>query len=872
MRALMTPLLRRVSAFTILLTCCFCPVRAENPSPLTSERANAAAEPGAWIVTENRAANAWQAGFPAMAAAIYERVLAATALPSGARARVELARVGALLDAGEVEQAAAALRDYTGPRDASYFLRAALLATAQRRVAPAKTALSEIKTEALPEGERAWLPFAQAQLAELEGDTTRANTLYEQAKQQAATDEQRTRFVLVQTQLQLRARPPSESELASLRSSMEKYAGQRLGYDTARAYAAGLAALNRTEEAQAVLRRELAGLPSSERNTADQMRLMLGLIAGENSADGRQAFRDLLRNGLRPETQRTALHLLARGAKTAAERTRLRATLTELLNAAEPHPVMENLFLVRAQAELADGQYSAAEEDAQAMLARFPGSSLRPAALGVRLAVAWDLRRYRTAAELAEELRGLLLPGHERAELGVLLAEAYFRAGDYRSAADAYDAALREAPQVVSAGVLIFQRVLADMKAERLAEAAALLDAQAGNFAFDVVSRWQAEWNLSRELQARGRAGEAQARVEKLLGGASTGVPDELRVRLLWLRAKLAFDNGQAEAAARGADELTVALAGATLEPVLREEVAGTAALLKAQALLALGRDDEGAALLEKLRAEHRGTKPAIYSYIAQAAQLAGRGDLARAQKTLTDMVDAHRTSEYAPFALYEAAAYAERQGLDRNLQEAYGLLERLVTGYPTDALVFYARLRQGDLLRKLNDFGAARQFYESLINTQGQHPDGWRAHLALADTLAALGGSNHEAAGAIYERLRDLPTAPVDLRAEAGCKWGYALVKHAQAPAARAAWWAVANDFVLKDETARQLGATGRYWAARALLELGQSLVEAGQLDEAQRAYQLILDHHLGGVEQARARLARLQGRERAPSAEVAP
>ena len=38
----------------------------------------------------------------------------------------------------------------------------------------------------------------------------------------------------------------------------------------------------------------------------------------------------------------------------------------------------------------------------------------------------------------------------------------------------------------------------------------------------------------------------------------------------------------------------------------------------------------------------------------------------------------------------------------------------------------------------------------------------------------------NYESASAIFERLRDLPSAPVDLRVEAGFKWGYALAKRA--------------------------------------------------------------------------------------------
>jgi tetratricopeptide (TPR) repeat protein len=341
----------------------------------------------------------------------------------------------------------------------------------------------------------------------------------------------------------------------------------------------------------------------------------------------------------------------------------------------------------------------------------------------------------------------------------------------------------------------------------------------------------------------------------------SQGVPAELRIRLLWLRAKLSFDNGAAEAASREVDELVVALPGAKIDPVLRGEVASTALLVKAQALLALGRDDEGAALLEKLRADYAKEKAAVYSYIVQAARQTQRGELAKAQKTLTDMADNNRRSEFAPLALYEAALNAESRGLDDHLREAYKLLEQLVQDYPQDELVFYARLKQGDLLRKLNDFGSARQIYDDLINQNGQHPDILLAYLGRADSLFAQGTNsvvNFESAAAIYERLRDLPTAPVDLRAEAGFKWGYALSKRGQAAQAQTVLWSVANDFLLDPALAAKLGAKGRWWISRTLLELGQLLDDAGRLDEEQRAYQLIIDNKLGGMAQARAKLAR--------------
>ena len=203
---------------------------------------------------------------------------------------------------------------------------------------------------------------------------------------------------------------------------MERLQGTRPGSIAARTYAAALHELGRTVEAQAVLQRQLDNLPPSERETADQLRLMLGLIAGATSEPGRRAFLQLVERSQRPETQQIALQLLARGARTPAERARLRADLTRWLATPGGHPIAEELVLTRALLRLADGLNADAESDARRLLDDFPGSPLRPAALGVRLAVAWEQRRYRSVADIAVQLRSLLPAGRERAELGILLA------------------------------------------------------------------------------------------------------------------------------------------------------------------------------------------------------------------------------------------------------------------------------------------------------------------------------------------------------------------------------------------------------------------------------------------------------------------
>ncbi|MSU46662.1 MAG: hypothetical protein EXS42_05955 [Lacunisphaera sp.] len=849
--------------FTLWLMASRLLAQVAGPSPLVEEQMTAQMVPGGWIVAEGRAGQALQTGFPATGAVIYREILRDPALPAETRQRVTLALVTALLDAGELAVAESALQGYGGPRNATYQLRAGLLAANLRRFPAAKTAFAACKAEELGAADRGWWHILQALVTEAEGNIVPANELYEQAINAAVSELQRARFMIAREQAQLRRGPLDEPRLANLRRIMETFQGRSTGYDAVRSYGAALTAQGRAAEAQAVLQRQLSILPVSERNIADQFRLMLGLIAGEDSVAGRQAFKQLLRDGQKPETQRLALQLLARGAKAQAEREQLRRDLSELIGAPTQHPIIEELLLGRAQLALADKEYARAEEDARALLERYPGSTGKAAAMGVRLAVAWDLKRYRTAADVIAQLRTVLTEGRERAELGVLLAEAFFRSEDYKNAADAYDAALREPSAVVPAGTLIFQHVLARIRADQLDSAAKHLDQAATNVAFDPLSRWQAEWNLVKEMQVRGQAPAAYARVDRLLTGGAQGVPEDLRIRLMWLRAKLSFDNGKLDEAQRQADELLVSLRAASqLDAALRTNVTSMAQLLKAQALLALGRDEEGGALLDKLRTDFRDSKASEYSYIVQAAQFSARGETVKAQHLLIKLADERPGSEFAPLALYEAALNLERQGLDRQLQEANKLLERLITTYSADELVFYARLKQGDLLRKLDDFANARLVYDDLINNNGQHPDVLLAHLAKADSLFAQGANsvaNYESAAAIFERLRDLPSAPVDLRAEACFKWG-AVAKRTQPAKALTVFWSVVNDFLLDTAQAARLGAKGRYWISRSLLELGQLHEDAGRLDEAQQAYQLILDSKLSGGAQAQAKLARFR------------
>jgi len=826
--------------------------------------------PGGWILRLGAAERSLQLGFSPAAAALLQELLASPETPATETGRLQLDLTAAWLDQGRLAEAGETLASYAGPRNARYHLRAGLLAAYGRKPEAAHAEAAQVRAEDLPPAERGWARFLEGMMAEGSGDLGKAQAAYEQAMGAAVSDVQRARFALEREKIKLLYTQPTEQQATVLARNVERYQGQKIGYSFVRQYAMVLDALNRRTEAVALLQRQLQLLPGEERQALDDLRLLLGLIAGADSGLGRNALFGLLDGAVSREPQRMALQLLARASNSGAARAEFRVKLDQLIAAPTPHPIQEDLRVFRAEVELAEKNYGRAEEDAKTLLERFPGSQLKAQALGVLTGVAWELRRYRTAADYAAQLRAELPPGDAHAQLGVLVAEAYFRAGDFKNAADAYASAQREPPAAVAAGTLLFQRVVAEINAGRLDVAGTLLDEAAAAPGIDAVSRWQAEWNLARALQVNDQTAPALARVTRLVGEAgAAALPADLAVRMAWLQARLAFESGSPAEAIRLVNVLLARLAGpatAALPAELKTDVASTSVLLKAQALLKSGQTrpaavTEGLELLAQLRQQYPKSDAAVYSFVAEADYYVARYEIGEAQRLFTKLADDYRDNAYAPFALYEAALNAEKRGQDNYYEEAERLIERLVTEYPQSELVFYARLKQGDLLRKLNRFGPAQQVYELLANSFAQHQDVLLAQLALADchlAQVATDPTHWESAITIYERLQDLPTAPLDLRAEAGFKHGYALAHRGNPARAQATWMLVVNTFLLDHDRAAGLGPKGRYWMSRVLFELGDLYEREAKLDQARTAYELLLQQNLPGQSLARQRLAR--------------
>ncbi len=820
--------------------------------------------PASDLVAAESARRALELGFPALAANLYQSLLDAPVAPAGDINALILSWTTALLDDGRPEEARRALARYVGPPTPSYRLRSALVAAASGDRTAAEATLAGLDPVTLPAGERSWFHYLGGMLAASAGEFVAANAAYERAVAEAPADLARARFLLSRLGALLKGTGEmSDANMNQLRQNVEQHRGRSTGYQFAELYAAALHARGEREAAMRFLQEQLQALPAQEREVSDNFRLSLGLIAGADDGVGRLALNSLLENAVDRDKQRIALQLLARASREGTLRSGFRARLSALIGAARGHPILEDLLLFRAQLALEDKRYGDAEADAAMLLEQFPGSVLKSAALGVLMGTAWERGQFRRAADFASQARTEAKSRENRAALAVVVAEAYFRAFDYRSAADSYGVALDDMPAGIAAGGLMFQRVFSEIAGGRFEEAALLLDTLGTDPRFDLVSRWQAEWNLARALQSSAGDGLSLAyrRVNRLLSQAdATRLPPELYVRMAWLQARLAFDEGEA---ARSL-ELVTNLRGllAELDPTLRAEVASSLALLEAQANFALGRPDAALEVLQQLRVNYPQADVAVFSYVIEAEAYVAQGRLVDAQRVFVKLADDFPENRFAPYGLLQAALTVRKLGQDSNRREAYNILERLVQNYPRSDLIFTARFAQGDLLRELNQFANALQIYERLVLDFPQHGDVRAAELAVADCHAALASadvSRLESAIAGYERLQFLPSASLDLRLEAGFKHGSAFSRSGKRARAQQVWWPMVEPLLAEGAPSMRLGARGRYWLARTLLELGLLHEQESRLEQARDMYRLILRQGLPRSEEARSALARL-------------
>lgn len=809
--------------------------------------------------------DALKAGFSSLAARLYLELMNESELNHEIRPETILNLVTAFISEGLYDEALQILISYPETSSPAYVLRQGLLAFQRGNRELAEDMVASIVYRELSSTDQPWYYLLNGLIQEAKGNQLAAINYFDQARDHSMTETQRAQFEAVSYRSRLIAGFADEILLADLKAKLNASKGERAGYQFARAYATALEQMGRKEEAILILEEQLKYISVDERDLEDQLLLLLGLIAGEKSDRGNSAFQKLLREGKNRNLQKIGLILLAREALANIPTNNFKLVLDDLITQTSKHPLLDELYFFRALIFLESNRFNLAENDANSLLERFPGSVLHNSAIRLLAYISWKRNppQYRTTADYLNKLRARLPKGRDRWHLAILMADCYYLNLDYDKAVDAYNLAISEMPSGEEGDRLLFQQVMASIKAGRIKAAISLLDDVESVEGIQHLNRWRAEWNLINEMKSQGQINAAFSRLNDLLSESETVlIPAELKLRLMWLEAQLSIELRQAKDTPHLADRILNTLndiPDQTITDSQRDQIISQTLLIKGQALYIVERESEGRKVFEDLREKFIGSEPTILSYLFESRYFAAINRIVDAQQRLIAVVDRYPESKYAPMALWEAAIYAEQRGLNSTYQEAVAILERLINDYPQLNFIYHARLRQADISRKLNDFGTSQLIYEGLIIQYPQHPERYRAEVSLADSLLAQSSQNSariDEALAILERLVDLPDIPVDLVAEAGFKWGFALSLKKNYLRAQEVYWQVITRFLMRESTSLVFKVKGRYWLSRSIFELGTLFEKEERYEDAREIYKLILDYELPGLTLAKAKI----------------
>lgn len=748
------------------------------------------------------------------------------------------------------------------------FLLLAYLSYFEDDLAGAGRLLLQIDPDGLPSWQRGWPELLEALILSAQGSVDSANAAFEEAARRASSASVRRHFELHRQMEEIRRGRMSAVDIGGLRETMRSMQGQRAGFEAARLIAIALASDGQIGEALGLLNEQLTEPGLDIAGLRPAVLLTMGLIGGVERTRSRMALTELvgLSQGVREE--RLGLSILAGAAGDAISSTDFLELLDQWLD--QPHALTERILYYRARIQGELGRTGLASADARELIRRFPRSEFLGPAYLLLAALSWeaDPPQYRAAADYLGRSRATVDDPARQHILGSLIADAYFANGDYLSASEAYAAVFRTAGEQ-DAGRLLFLRNQSLLYAREVERAAEILEAAWSDFRVGADFLWMAEWNFARYLMENSGQSAALERIE-ILTSRESNPSSLIQLRMEWLRWRLQLDLGNPQLALEGSLQLVekVGRIRQSAVPSLTDSLDALMAnslLLQGEAAFRLDQAAVAVAAFSELREAFPESGAATLSFLVEGRTASGQGGLVNAQQSLIELVDRFPESETAPIALWEAALNAEQRGLPQHLQEAIGLLERIVTEYPDHPLVFYCRLKQGDLARRLNDFGTALIIYERILLNFPEHPERWRAELSEADALAALSSEDPrrlEDVELIYERIALSQRRPLPVRLEAGYKWSQILRNAGRVDAANDRLWMLYSLVTASGNPAEAvlLSGRGRYWFGRLAIEVARLFEEQGLPDQAIRIYQSLEANELPGTQIARQRLQEME------------
>ncbi len=816
---------------------------------------------------------ALETGLASLAAKSFGQVLNELTEEDPRYISIRLKWVSALLARGSFQLAEKALSEGEVPNAPAWKLRQSMLDLALGQRASASGRLQGLHENDFSEEDQPWFLYVRGVLQWDAGAQETGLVLMDRAVELAKLPVQRIQMELAAYQRRVFAGPVNLELIEALRKKVDSFQGQRSGFQFAQEFALALHKNGNKEEALAVLEKHLSLLPVDENIQRSQLLLLVGILSPEGGGRGFLALKELIRTSKDRRISLLGLHLLL---KSWPDDTTSKGDwinyLSTLLSEVPEHPLRGEFLLLLAQAAFEQEKVELARQTADAFLQGFPQAENVPNALRLLACISLSSQppQYRTAAAFLSRIRDKLQDPADKLHLSVQLADCHFLAGDYEIAATLYANSAKQSSDEATRAILKYQHILALISNDRLDLAEDILgtlDPLSPDYS---VYRWRAEWNLVSKMKSAGRIQEAFSRVRDLIKAgelqSKDHLPHALVMRLRWLEAHLALELGRPSEASQYSDNLLETL-DAVPEGKFKESdhenLFAGALMLKARALLAQNDYEASEPVLAKLREDYSKTSFAQRSYLLEASFHYHRDDLVRAQQLNVKLADDYPDNTMAPLALLEAAQFAEKRGSENFYKEALSLLERLTSQYPSHELVYYARLRQGHLFRKLNQFGNAQQIYANLLNQYPEHPELHLALLSNADCQLAQAGDDlvrFEVAIKLLERLFLQPDLPPDVSVEAGYKLAFAHRQIGKSPAAQEVLGSNLDRFLLNpEEKVPQLGARGRYWMSRSILELGNLLEEVSVLDEAKIVYGLIEEKNLPGRGLANSRINQL-------------
>lgn len=821
-----------------------------------------------WKVEAARVA--LESGLSATAADIYKSLFQDAELTESARAKICLDYVAALIAQTRYNEASEILKSFPDLDEANRrsLYQASIIygKTSSPDSATIRAELSSIDPDALSELDLPWFFLLKGILADSKGDQSEAGDYFQAAEDSAANTMQSALFSSLILRQEILKSETDENLLVEIREKFESLAGKPSAFPFLLEYVVLLHGVGKDAEAISVLEAEIAqvgaGYSMDERAN---LLLLKGLILGLDSSAGWSTLKELVRAGIDSEATVIALQLLGSVPERKAE---LIALLSEIISRAKPHPFISQLYYMRCQLALTDPETTElAAADARYLLEQFPGLSEISSVyrLLAYAALQQEPPRYRVAADYLSDLRERTSDAKEVAQVNRLIGDCYFLNRDYANAVDFYESANTGFDPDSGSPNVFLRLLISQIRSGNFEEALVNLDQSALAGRMGETDRWRAEWSIALALQANGQAARALERLRLLIGQDTTSVPALLDLRLRWLEALISLQLGNNSGIA---DKLDVLLARIdsmpedTLESEESSRLKSELLLLKAKSMLALEETEDAFEVIAKMRADFRSYVAAERSYFAEAAYYASVDDFRSAKEVLISFAQDYPSSVLVTQALFEAAMHSQRQGPD-HYGEAVVLLDRLVQEYPESDLVYYAGLKQGDLLRLMNNFAEAQLIYENLINRYPAHRLRYASELSRADCIVALAQGEADQlveALSILERLVDQPDLPVEVQIEAGYKWGKILVRNNNPEEARTVFGLVASRFLLDSPNAAKVTPVGNYWLSRTIFSLGELLENEQEFSEAEKLYRKLVAFNLPGRSLALSRISQLQ------------